>query len=145
VTTLFKFIHQLTSVLFSTVESPDTALRLFLLAAQVCDTCGAAFEELAYEFYVQAFTVYEDAISESRAQLQAIALIIGTLQGARVFGEDNYDTLITKAAVHGAKLLKKPHQATAVMLASNMWWQTDPEGAEAEGAATSEDSEERKV
>ncbi|CUA71376.1 Vacuolar protein sorting-associated protein 35 [Rhizoctonia solani] len=144
VTTLFKFIHQLTSVLFSTVESPDTALRLFLLAAQVCDTCGAAFEELAYEFYVQAFTVYEDAISESRAQLQAIALIIGTLQGARVFGEDNYDTLITKAAVHGAKLLKKPHQATAVMLASHMWWQTDVEGAEAEGTTAGEDAEERK-
>ncbi|QRW19737.1 vacuolar protein sorting-associated protein 35 [Rhizoctonia solani] len=144
VTTLFKFIHQLTSVLFSTVESPDTALRLFLLAAQVCDSCGAAFEELAYEFYVQAFTVYEDAISESRAQLQAIALIIGTLQGARVFGEDNYDTLITKAAVHGAKLLKKPHQATAVMLASHMWWQTDAEGVETEGATAGEDAEERK-
>ncbi|KAG9091386.1 Vacuolar protein sorting-associated protein 35 [Ceratobasidium sp. UAMH 11750] len=144
VTTLFKFIHQLTSVLFSTVESPDTALRLFLLAAQVCDACGAAFEELAYEFYVQAFTVYEDSISESRAQLQAIGLIIGTLQGARVFGEDNYDTLITKAAVHGAKLLKKPHQATAVMLASHMWWQSDVPGVEAEGEAEGEDAEERK-
>ncbi|KAF8760798.1 Vacuolar protein sorting-associated protein 35 [Rhizoctonia solani] len=107
-----------------TVESPDTALRLFLLAAQVCDSCGAAFEELAYEFYVQAFTVYEDAISESRAQLQAIALII--------------------AAVHGAKLLKKPHQATAVMLASHMWWQTDAEGVETEGATAGEDAEERK-
>ncbi|KAG9079780.1 Vacuolar protein sorting-associated protein 35 [Ceratobasidium sp. 370] len=144
VTTLFKFIHQLTSVLFSTVESPDTALRLFLLAAQVCDACGAAFEELAYEFYVQAFTVYEDSISESRAQLQAIGLIIGTLQGARVFGEDNYDTLITKAAVHGAKLLKKPHQATAVMLASHMWWQSDVPGVEAESEVEGEDAEERK-
>ncbi|KAG9088275.1 Vacuolar protein sorting-associated protein 35, partial [Ceratobasidium sp. 392] len=144
VTTLFKFIHQLTSVLFSTVESPDTALRLFLLAAQVSDSCGAAFEELAYEFYVQAFTVYEDSISESRAQLQAIGLIIGTLQGARVFGEDNYDTLITKAAVHGAKLLKKPHQATAVMLASHMWWQSDVPGAEAEAEGQGEDAEERK-
>jgi vacuolar protein sorting-associated protein 35 len=111
----------------------------------VCDTCGAAFEELAYEFYVQAFTVYEDAISESRAQLQAIALIIGTLQGARVFGEDNYDTLITKAAVHGAKLLKKPHQATAVMLASHMWWQSDAESGEAESRAEGEDADERKV
>lgn len=36
---------------------------------------------------------------------------------------DNYDTLITKAALHGAKLLKKPHQATAVHLASHMFWQ----------------------
>jgi len=40
-----------------------------------------------------------------------------------VFGPDNYDTLITKAALHGAKLLKKSHQATAVQLASHLWWQ----------------------
>jgi vacuolar protein sorting-associated protein 35 len=83
---------------------------------------------------VQAFTVYEDSISESRAQLQAITLVIGTLQGARVFGVDNYDTLITKAALHGAKLLKKPHQATAVHLASHLWWQ--------EAAGAGEESEE---
>lgn len=89
--------------------------------------------------------MYEDSISESRAQLQAIALIIGTLQGARVFGEDNYDTLITKAAVHGAKLLKKPHQATAVMLASHMWWQADVGGGEGENETEGEDAEERKV
>lgn len=81
---------------------------------------------------MQAFTVYEDNISESRAQLQAITLVIGTLQGARVFGADNYDTLITKAALHGSKLLKKPHQAAAVNLASHLWWQ---EVSAEEGAA----------
>jgi len=81
---------------------------------------------LTYDFYVQAFSVYEDNISESRAQLQAITLIIGTLSGAKVFGVDNYDTLITKAALHGAKLLKKSHQATAVGLASHLWWQEAP-------------------
>jgi len=40
-----------------------------------------------------------------------------------VFGVDNHDTLITKAALHGAKLLKKSHQASAVALASHLWWQ----------------------
>lgn len=109
------------SILATQVEAPSIALRLFLLAAQVSDECG--FEDLTYDLYVQAFTVYEESISESRAQLQAITLIIGTLQGAKVFGEDNYDTLITKAALHGAKLLKKPHQAIAVNLASHLWWQ----------------------
>ena len=79
---------------------------------------------------MQAFTIYEESISESRAQLQAITLIIGTLQTARVFGTDNYDTLITKAALHGAKLLKKGQQATAVALASHLWWQTEVVGRE---------------
>ncbi|TBU56214.1 vacuolar protein sorting-associated protein 35 [Dichomitus squalens] len=133
VSTILKFVRQLNSILSSNVEAPTIALRLFLLAAQVADECG--FENLTYDMYVDAFTVYEDSISESRAQLQAITLITGTLQGARVFSEDNYDTLITKAALHGAKLLKKPHQASAVNLASHLWWQEVPpeeEPAEAE-------------
>ena len=125
------------SILATTVEAPSIALRLFLLAAQIADECG--FEDLTYDFYVQAFSVYEESISESRAQLQAITLIIGTLQGARVFNEDNYDTLITKAALHGAKLLKKPHQASAVNLASHLWWQEVPPDEEpAEDAAAKE-------
>lgn len=121
VETILKFARHLTSILATQVDAPTIALRLFLLAAQIADECG--FEDLAYDLYVEAFTVYEEGISESRAQLQAITLVIGTLQGARVFGTDNYDTLITKAALHGAKLLKKPHQASAVHLASHLWWQ----------------------
>ncbi|KAI0641093.1 vacuolar protein sorting-associated protein 35 [Trametes meyenii] len=124
VSSILKFVRQLNSILSTTVEAPSIALRLFLLAAQIADECG--FENLTYDMYVDAFSVYEESISESRAQLQAITLIIGTLQGARVFSEDNYDTLITKAALHGAKLLKKPHQASAVNLASHLWWQDVP-------------------
>jgi vacuolar protein sorting-associated protein 35 len=131
VSTTIKFIRQLISILATQVDAPTIALRLFLLAAQIADECG--FEDLTYDLYVQAFTVYEESISESRAQLQAVALIVGTLQGAKVFGSDNFDTLITKAALHGAKLLKKPHQSTAVSLASHMWWQeTSPVDAEVE-------------
>ncbi|KAI0344207.1 vacuolar protein sorting-associated protein 35 [Trametopsis cervina] len=130
--TILKFVRQLISILATQVEAPSIALRLFLLAAQISDECG--FEDLTYDLYVQAFSVYEDSISESRAQLQAITLIIGTLQGAKVFSEDNYDTLITKAALHGARLLKKPHQAAAVNLASHLWWQEIP--SEEEGAVS---------
>ncbi|GAA5849350.1 hypothetical protein JCM3766R1_005324 [Sporobolomyces carnicolor] len=130
VSTLFKFIHQATSILYNKVESSsDICLRLYLLSLSAADETG--LEELAYEFAVQAFTIYEESISESRAQLQAITTIIGALQVTRVFGEDNYDTLITKAALHGAKLLKKGQQATAVAMASHLWWQTELPGREA--------------
>ncbi|GHJ84586.1 hypothetical protein NliqN6_0988 [Naganishia liquefaciens] len=128
VSSVFKFVHQVISVLYNKVEASDICLRLFLLAAQVSDECG--LEELTYEFFVQAFVIYEESISESRAQLQAIAAIISALQTSRVFGTDNYDTLITKAALHGSKLLKKPHQATAVFYASHMWWQGEVPGRE---------------
>ncbi|WVO17904.1 tubulin beta chain [Cryptococcus depauperatus] len=128
VSSLFKFIHQLISILYHKVEAPEVCLRLFLLAAQVADDCR--LEELTYEFFVQAFVIYEESISESRAQLQAINGIISTLQTSRVFGIDNYDTLITKAALHGSKLLKKSHQATTVLYASHMWWQGNVPGKE---------------
>lgn len=124
--TLFRFIHQVISILYTKVECPDVCLRLFLLAGQSADECG--FEEICYEFYVQAFTIYEESISESRAQYQAITLIIGTLQTSRIFGSDNYDTLITKAALHGSKLLKKPDQCRAVCFASHLWWASEVVG-----------------
>jgi vacuolar protein sorting-associated protein 35 len=139
VNTILKFARQCTSILATQVDAPALALRLFLLAAQIASECGSGFEDLAYDFYVQAFSVYEDSISESRAQLAAITLIIGTLQGARVFNIDGYDTLITKAALHGARLLKKQHQATAVHAASHLWWQEPVlEEGEVDGPAVKE-------
>ncbi|KAG6820231.1 hypothetical protein H0H93_003734 [Arthromyces matolae] len=140
VSAILKFVRQLTSILSIQIEAPTIALRLFLLSAQISDECG--FEDLTYDFYVQAFSVYEDSISESRAQLQAITLIIGTLAGAKVFGVDNYDTLITKAALHGAKLLKKSHQATAVGLASHLWWQETSRVADGDGEAAEDEKKE---
>lgn len=51
----------------------------------------------------------------------------GTLQTMRVFGEENYDTLSTKTAVHSAKLLKKHDQCRAVYMCSHLFWKPDAE------------------
>lgn len=119
--TLFRFVHQLISTLYHSVESPELCLRFFLLAAEVADEAG--FEELAYDFYVQSFTIFEESVSDSRSQHQAIGLITSTLYKARAFSRDNYDTLATRAALYSAKLLKRPQQALAVLMASHLWWQ----------------------
>ncbi|THY68484.1 vacuolar protein sorting-associated protein 35 [Aureobasidium pullulans] len=112
---LYKFCHTLISTLYTRVSTPgvpDLALRLFISCGSVADQCG--FEEVSYEFFAQAFTVYEESISDSRAQFQAICVIAQSLSGARNFSRENYDTLITKCALHGSKLLKKPDQCRAV-------------------------------
>lgn len=80
---------------------------------------------MAYEFFAQAFTVYEEAISDSRAQFQAVCCIANALHQTRGFSKENYDNLITKCALHGSKLLKKPDQCRAVYLASHLWWATE--------------------
>ncbi|KAI5294039.1 Vacuolar protein sorting-associated protein 35, partial [Ascosphaera acerosa] len=115
-------MHTCISSLYQRVNpgGAELALRLFVLCGQVADQLGA--EQYSYEFFAQAFTIYEDSISDSRAQFQAVCIIAGALQGSRRFSKENYDTLITKAALHGSKLLKKPDQCRAVYLASHLWW-----------------------
>ncbi|QKX57262.1 uncharacterized protein TRUGW13939_04371 [Talaromyces rugulosus] len=121
--TLHRFMHQCISNLYQRVNTPgcaDLSLRLFVMCGEVADQTG--FEEVSYEFLAQAFTIYEDAISDSRAQFQAVCIIASALHNSRGFSKENYDTLITKAALHGSKLLKKPDQCRAVYLASHLWW-----------------------
>ncbi|GFF42503.1 vacuolar protein sorting-associated protein 35 [Aspergillus udagawae] len=119
---LYRFMHQCVNNLYQRANPgcADLALRLFVMCGEVADQTG--FEEFSYEFFAQAFTIYEDSISDSRAQFQAVCIIAGALHGTRGFSKENYDTLITKAALHGSKLLKKPDQCRAVYLASHLWW-----------------------
>lgn len=122
---LFKFMHSAISSLYTRVNGSGAAelgLRLFTACGQTADMVG--FEEVAYEYFAQAFTVYEEAISDSKAQFQAVCVIASALHQTRNFGKENYDTLITKCALHGSKLLRKPDQCRAVYLASHLWWAT---------------------
>jgi len=122
-TSLYKFVHSLLTTLYTRVSGfNDMALRLYVSCGQIADQTG--HEEIAYESFAQAFTVYEEAISDSRAQFQAVCIVASALHQTRNFGRDNYDTLITKCALHGSKLLKKPDQCRAVYLASHLWWKT---------------------
>jgi vacuolar protein sorting-associated protein 35 len=122
---LYKFVHsQILNALYTRVPGfNDAALRLYTACGQVADQTG--HEEISYEFFAQAFTVYEEAISDSRAQFQAVCIMASALSTTRNFGRENYDTLITKCALHGSKLLKKPDQCRAVYLASHLWWKTE--------------------
>jgi vacuolar protein sorting-associated protein 35 len=121
---LYKFMHSVLSTLYTRLPgAADLCLRLFVGCGQVADQNG--FEEVAYEFFAQAFTIYEESISDSRAQFQAVCVIASALHTTRNFGKENYDTLITKCALHGSKLLKKPDQCRAVYLASHLWWATE--------------------
>ena len=118
---LYKYMHSSLSALYTRANgAADLCLRLFIECGQVADQTG--FEEVSYEFFAQAFTIYEESISDSRAQFQAVCVIAGALHGTRAFSRENYDTLITKCALHGSKLLKKPDQCRAVYLASHLWW-----------------------
>lgn len=115
---LFGFLHETISVL--TPHYPESALRLFLHSAVVADKCRQ--EPIAYEFVAQAFIAYEDEISDSRHQYAAILLLIGLLQQMHHFTSDNFDTLVSKATQHAAKLLRKADQCRAVAQCAHLFW-----------------------
>jgi vacuolar protein sorting-associated protein 35 len=118
---LYKFMHASLSALSTRVPTAaELCIRLFVACGQIADQTGP--EAVSYEFFVQAFTIYEEQISDSRAQFQAVCIIAGALHESRNFSRENYDALITKCAQHGSKLLKKPDQCRAVYLASHLWW-----------------------
>ncbi len=60
--------------------------------------------------------------TDSKAQVTALQLIIGSLQRCSVFGSDNRATLVHKATGYSAKLLKKPDQCRAVYTCSHLFW-----------------------
>ncbi|KAJ2849279.1 retromer complex subunit Vps35 [Coemansia brasiliensis] len=131
---LCRFIQSTISALVERAPGPaaELALQLFLMAAQAASMSpafrgNAALEEAAYEFVVQAFTIYEEHINESRAQYQALMLIINALHASRNFSPENYETLAAKCVQHGSRLLKRADQARVAYACAQLWWKTLPD------------------
>ena len=82
--------------------------------------------------YFQAFSLYEDEISDSKAQLAAISLIIGTLEQMSCFGVENHEPLRTQCALAASKLLKKPDQCRGVSICSHLFWSGESTAFEGE-------------
>ncbi|XP_012891522.1 PREDICTED: vacuolar protein sorting-associated protein 35 [Dipodomys ordii] len=133
---IFSFAHQTISALIK-AELAELPLRLFLQGALAAGEIGFEnHETVAYEFMSQAFSVYEDEISDSKAQLAAITLIIGTFERMKCFSEENHEPLRTQCALAASKLLKKPDQGRAVSTCAHLFWSgrnTDKNGEELHG------------
>ncbi|CAI0382565.1 unnamed protein product [Linum tenue] len=115
---IFQLLNQTIETL-AVVPSPELALRLFLQCAEAANDCE--LEPVAYEFFTQAYVLYEEEIADSKAQVTAIHLIIGTLQRMQVFGVENRDTLTHKAT--GVRILN-----SLIYACSHLFWVDDQDG-----------------
>ncbi|KAA3488957.1 vacuolar protein sorting-associated protein 35B-like isoform X2 [Gossypium australe] len=122
---IFQILSQMIEAL-SAVLSPELALRLYLQCAEAANGCD--LEYVAYEFFTQAFVLYEEEIANSKAQVTAIHLIIGALQRMNVFSVENRDILTHKTTGYSARLLKKPDQCRAVYACSHLFWVDGQDG-----------------
>lgn len=115
---LFQFLYQTVQAL-AEVPKAESALRLYLQCAQAASACN--LEQVAYEFCERAFELFEESIPETKAQIVALQLIVGSLHRCTVFGSENRETLVHKATSYSSKLLKKPDQCRAVGLCSHLF------------------------
>ncbi|KAJ6931575.1 vacuolar protein sorting-associated protein 35B-like [Populus alba x Populus x berolinensis] len=122
---IFQLLNETIEAL-SSVPSPELALRLYLQCAQAANDYD--LEPVAYEFFTQAFILYEEEVVDSKAQVTAMHLIIGALQRMNVLGVENRDTLTHKATGYSAKLLKRPDQCRAVYACSHLFWVDEKDG-----------------
>ena len=121
---MFKFIHQTISHLLSAVPtSAEIALRHYLFAAQVADS--TSFPNQTYDFLEQAFSIYEDHITDSRSQYSSLMGIANALESTRSLDEEQFNTLALRTAQFGGKLLRRVDQARAIVSASHLWWAVD--------------------
>lgn len=73
--------------------------------------------------------MFEEEISDSKAQLAAAVLLFATFERLTCFGNENHDPMRSQCALAAAKLLKKPDQCRAVTICAHMFWS----GREREG------------
>lgn len=111
----------------------EVALKLNVNAACVADQMKQ--EHLAYEFFTQALTVFEESLSTGRGtgsnphesmggsvSFQLVVMIANKMASLRHFSRQNYESLITKTTMYGSRLLKKQDQCRLVYLCGHLWW-----------------------
>ncbi|GER26249.1 vacuolar protein sorting-associated protein [Striga asiatica] len=110
---LQSLYNRLAPIFPGSIPVPELALGLYLQCAEAADNFD--LEPVAYEFFTQAYILYEEESTDSKAQVTSLHLIIGTLQRMHVFGVENRDALTHKATGYSAKLLKKPDNVELFM------------------------------
>uniref|UniRef100_H2ZLG3 Vacuolar protein sorting-associated protein 35 n=1 Tax=Ciona savignyi TaxID=51511 RepID=H2ZLG3_CIOSA len=104
-------------------EYSELPIRLFLQGAlSASELEFENHEAVAYEFISQAFSIYEEEIADSRAQLAAVMLLISTIEKCQCFSEESHAPLRTQCAHAASRLLKKPDQSRAVAHVAHLFW-----------------------
>ena len=124
---VFVFLQKTVAMLAK--SNPELGVKLYLQTALAADTLAALgrreeFGPIMYELILQAFSLYEEEIGDSKAQSRNIKALIGTLMACRALSNEEYESLIPKAAQYSAKLLKKPDQCQMVALCAHLFYTT---------------------
>lgn len=118
----FEMAHE-TVKLLANDDLAMIPIRLYLQGVsylQNCNYSGAV--DLCYEFFTQAFVLYEDEISDSKEQVWALQLLSGTLLEMECFKEEEHGSLRSQLALASARLLRKADQTRSILSVCQVLW-----------------------
>eukprot|EP00658_Telonema_sp_P-2_P064725 TRINITY_DN5393_c0_g1_i5.p1 TRINITY_DN5393_c0_g1~~TRINITY_DN5393_c0_g1_i5.p1 ORF type:complete len:587 (+),score=189.37 TRINITY_DN5393_c0_g1_i5:97-1857(+) len=119
---ILEFVHQILEKALKPTY-PELAFKFYMSAAQSSNVCG--HRKIAYEFLSQGYQIYEREIADSQTQIDAITMMVGTVQACRGLTEEEYDAFSTKTTLYASKLLQKADQTRMLALCSKLFWSPD--------------------
>lgn len=97
-----------------------------MLLGGICAANDAKVEALAYDFFQQAFLLYEEGLGDQRSRIAGLHALVAALGRTGIFSEENRATLCHQVTGYAGLMLRKVDQATAALVCSHMYW-CDPE------------------
>ena len=122
----FKYVSRCINEVYNICGQPcfDAVFKLSLQTASLADQL--TYGEIAYDYFSEAFTIFEESLTDSKTQFVALIYLTQVLQRTRsLYKENYYNSLIVRATLHGSRLLRKQDQCRSVYLCSHLWWATE--------------------
>uniref|UniRef100_A0AC35TY82 Vacuolar protein sorting-associated protein 35 n=1 Tax=Rhabditophanes sp. KR3021 TaxID=114890 RepID=A0AC35TY82_9BILA len=119
----FKFCMSTINTLYHNADLPIPAFRLYLSTAIAASKIKfEACESIVYELLTKAFTVFEEDISDSKEQQDALYLLVGSIYEIECLSEENHAPLRNQCLLAVNRMLRKPDQAKMVCSVANLFW-----------------------
>lgn len=131
---IFQFCHQTITALMKDSNCPELCLKLFLESAlNASKTSIENHETISYEFISQAFSIYEEEISDSKSQVSCLTLIISIINSINFKSDDNLSPLRSQCCLNAAKLVKKSDQIRGILSSSLLFVDESSKSIEPDG------------
>ncbi|CEF63995.1 Vacuolar protein sorting-associated protein 35 [Strongyloides ratti] len=122
---IFKFVMSTVNTIYLNGEMAVPAFRYYLQAATAASKLKFdACESVVYELITKAFTLFEEDISDSKEQQDALYLLIGTISFISCLSEENHAPLRNQCFLAVNKMLRKPDQAKMICSVASLYWES---------------------
>jgi len=102
------------------VDQPMSTFQLYLNAAATSDACE--LEDVTYEMFAAAFTIYEENTADTKDQLGLLSQMVSSVHALQSMGDENYGIVAGKVCQYSSKLMKRQDQSRMAAQCAQLFW-----------------------